>query len=142
MANVGSGALRLTFAYEGRSIELRDVEPVDTVAPAPPPSENGVAGFAVELLADDGELLFRRMLQDPLGESVELPTGDRDKARPFERATVEKPSGTFIVMVPAVEGRAQVALFERVGEEPERMERIEPIARFDLPGRPDSQSSG
>lgn len=128
------GSLRLTFAYEGRSVELQSVEPVEAVAPAPPPSERGIAGFAVELLRSDGELLFRRMLDDPLGDSVEMPAGDRDKERPFERATVEEPSGTFIVMVPAVEG-AEVALFDRREEgRLERKAEEAEVARFPLPG--------
>jgi hypothetical protein len=137
LAEAGHGALRLTFAYEGRSIELRDVEVVDTVAPAPPPAESGLAGFVLEVHGRDGKLLFRRMLSEPLGESVELPAGDRDKQRPFERATVQKPSGTFIVMVPAVEGGAQVALFERVGDKREQDEGVEPLARFELPSQLD-----
>ena len=110
-------ALRLTFAYEGRKIELVDVQPVDAVAPEPPPSPRGRAGYWLELRGRDKRPVFRRVLSDPLGESVEAPTGD--PAGTFERATVESPSGTFQVMVPDVE-EGEVSIFH---VDPERGKR-------------------
>lgn len=108
------GALRLTFAYEGRRVELINVQPVDTVAPEAPPSERGRAGFWLEITERGGAPLFRRVLSEPLRRSVELLSEDPE--RPFERATIEDPSGQFQVMVPAVE-EGEVALFH---SEPER----------------------
>jgi hypothetical protein len=125
----GAGALRLTFAYQGRRVELVDVQPVDAVAPEPPPSPRGRAGFWLELTARGGRPLFRRVLRDSLGESVELPSDDPE--RPFERATVEDPSGTFQVMIPAVED-AEVALFHVDPERGKQDERGDELGRFDL----------
>jgi hypothetical protein len=131
-------ALRLTFAYEGRRIELVSAEAVDAIAPTPPVSRRGIGGFRLELLGSGGESLFARTLIDPFGESVEFPSGDPEQ--PFERATVENASGTFEVMVPALEGGVEVALFEGPREEAaERFvekgwQRLQPpLARFQLP---------
>jgi hypothetical protein len=131
------GSLRLTFSYEGRRVELQSVEPVDAVAPAPPVSPRGTAGFALEVHGGGGKVLFKRMLDEPFGESVEVPTGDRDPERPFERAPVENPSGTFVVMVPAPEAGAEVALFDRRADR-RRVKAEAEVARFKLPprGRP------
>lgn len=128
----GQGSLRLTFEYEGRSVRLRDVQPVDAVAPAPPVSARGTGGFALEMRDGEGQLLFRRMLDDPVTGSVELPVGDRDAERPFERVTVEQPSGTFVVMVPAVAASTEVALFDRREGPEEGLKDVQPLARFDL----------
>ncbi|HEX8052628.1 MAG TPA: hypothetical protein VF517_06520 [Thermoleophilaceae bacterium] len=131
----GQGSLRLTFSYEGRRVELQSVEPVDAVAPAPPVSPRGTAGFALEVHGRGGTVLFKRMLDEPFGESVEVPAGDRDPERPFERAAVENPSGTFIVMVPALAAGAEVALFDRRGDKRRGAAHDEPVARFELPAR-------
>jgi hypothetical protein len=124
-------ALRLTFAYEGRKIELVDVQPVDAVAPEPPPSARGRAGFWLELRGRAGRPVFRRVLSDPLGGSVEAPTGDPTGS--FERATVEDASGTFQVMVPDVEEGEEVAILH---VDPERgkdeEERGRELGRFDV----------
>lgn len=124
-----AGALRLTFAYEGRRVELVDVQPVDAVAPEPPPSARGRAGLWLELTERRGRPVFRRVLSDSLGESVELLSGDPE--HPFERATVEDPSGTFQVMVPAVED-AEVVLFHVDPERGKQDERGSELGRFDL----------
>lgn len=124
------GALRLTFAYEGHKVDLVGVEPVDAVAPEPPPSPRGRAGFWLEVSGRGGKPVFRRVLRDPLGESVEVPTGD--EAGSFERADVEDPAGTFHVMVPDVE-EGEVALFHvDPGREKHEDERGRELGRFDL----------
>jgi hypothetical protein len=97
----GRGAFRLTFSYEGRRLELVDVQEVDAVVPEPPASEHGRAGYWLELNDGGGRSVFRRVLHEPVGESVEVFSDDPE--RPFQRATVEKPAGTFQVMVPAVD---------------------------------------
>lgn len=130
-------SLRLTFAHEGRRIELVSAQFVDGIAPTPPVSPRGIGGFWLEVRGGDEQTLFERTLQDPFGESPEFPTGDPE--RPFQRATVQNPSGSFEVMVPDLEGAVEVALFEGRAEGAERFAdeggRLgqAPIARFALP---------
>ena len=131
-------ALRLRFAYEGRRIELVSAERVNATAPRPPVSQRGIGGFRLELWDADESALFARVLHDPFGESAEFPSGD--PGRPFERTTVENPSGTFSVLVPAPGAAVEVALFEGTREDaPEGFATLEerarqaPIARFPLP---------
>ena len=129
-------ALRLTFSYRGRQVQLENVEAVDAVAPTPPVARGGRAGFALELLDGGGRSVYRRMLTEPLSESAEVPVPDRDPERPFERMPVENPSGTFTVMVPEVEGGDEVALFDRRGGEPRAgLKDVEPLAKFKLKRR-------
>ncbi len=129
-------ALRLTFAYEGEKLDLVDVQPVDAIAPEPPPSARGLAGVWLELRDRSEQPVFRRVLSDPVWRSVEVPTGEGT----FERATIEAPAGTFDVMVPDVE-EGEVAIFEvdpqrEERERPRRRGRKEPrgreLGRFDV----------
>jgi hypothetical protein len=131
-------ALRLTFSYEGRRIELVSAEPVDAVAPAPPLSPRGIGGFRLEVRTSAQEPLFSRPLHEPFGDSVEV-----IPARPGEqpqRTTVDNRRGIFVVMVPALEEAAEVALFEGPAEgmpelfaDGEAREAQQPVARFALP---------
>lgn len=103
-------SLRLTFRYEGDDVELISAK---RVAMTPPPSEPlGVqeprSGFCVELSTPRGRVLYRRFGTNPIQTSVEAPSDDPD--RPFQRATVESPTGEFDVVVPDMEDAARLDL--------------------------------
>src|SRR5919201_338757 len=112
-----SGAIRLTFEYRGRDVELVSSEPVDVVVPggAVEPTEEERSGFWVDLLDARGRRIHSRPLHNPIPDHAEFAHADPD--RPFTNVPIPEPSGRFFVLVPALEDIAEVEL---MGTDPER----------------------
>ncbi|MFI8828786.1 hypothetical protein [Streptomyces sp. NPDC053431] len=120
----GSGAIRLTFEYQGHHIELIASEHVDLVlpggqgvqqglavglAPAGPNEEPGVSvSYRVDLLNARGQRLHSHPLDNPVIEEAEVPSADPD--RPFTHQPVSQAKGRFYVLVPALAEAKEVAL--------------------------------
>lgn len=111
-------AMRLVFNYEGDSVELVSVQRV-TAVPAPPNSlvpRTDEGGFWLELWDATDRPLYRRVIDNPIRGDVEVVTDD-DK-RPLARVPIERPTGTFFLLVPDIASVRRVVLFsEPVGRE-------------------------
>jgi hypothetical protein len=105
--------LRVTIAYDGERLSVQSVQRVAMITPpavTPPPRE-GAAGFWFEVRDANGQLLFHRVLHDPMPQDLESFSEDGQTItrhpRPRER-------GTFEVLVPDVPGAQSFALWGAV----------------------------
>jgi hypothetical protein len=139
---VSSGSLRLTFAYDEAGLRLAGSN--RRTKPAPRSDDERGEGPAnavtAELRAADGRPLFRRVLREPIPQSVEVAGDDgvlRRVARPRSR-------GAFVVVVPDVAAATEVvidagpdvALEQPAFAEPATARRRRrQLGRFAMPGR-------
>lgn len=138
-------AVRLMFSYEGDQISLIDRQRVEkTLPPSDPVDEASkeASGFWFEVQNERGNALYRLVRANPIVTSVELPTGDFD--RPFVRQDVEKPSGTFFVLVPELPEARDVVLFSSPivpGDAERSLQAASELARVSLRDDPDRDPS-
>ena len=117
MSTQGAGsrparAVRLTFAYEGDQLTLVDRRTLFVIIPPSddvPSGEEGGPGFWIELRGVEEEVLHRRAMRDPLRQDVEVFSPDPDES--VARVPLDRPSGTFSVLLPAPEAADHVVLF-------------------------------
>lgn len=126
-------ALRITLAYDGHEVRAVDVRELDMLAP---PSDaiydhEPASGFWCELRDDAGNLRYRRVMHDPMGFSVEAPSGE--PGRPFSRVAQEKPRGQFSIVVPRIDGCHVLLLCSSPPGDPAAPAKA--FARVDLRGR-------
>ena len=96
-------AVRLTFAYEGDQVSLVDQRAVDVIVPpsdARPPAQ-GAGGLWMEVRGDQEEVLHLRVIPDPWRQDVEI--FSPEPSQTIRRVPVDRPSGTFSVLLPAPE---------------------------------------
>lgn len=102
-------SLRLTFAYEGDDVRLVSRQEVDAIPPASDDIADGAEGFWIEVRSDQDEPVHRRVMEDPLRSDVEVFSLEPDRS--LARASVERLSGSFSVLVPHLPDATEVALF-------------------------------
>jgi hypothetical protein len=140
-----SRAVRLRFAYEGNDVRLVSQQRVEMIVP-PADALSGFAseqGFWVEVRTAQEEVLHRRVMHDPLRQDVEV--FSPDPAQSIVRTPVERPSGTFTVLVPDIDEADHVALMSSAapGIAPEMADRgpATELARFSLQPRSEGGES-
>ena len=96
-------ALRLIFSYKGSKAKLESQHAVEMIVPPSHPTYDIArqSGFWFELRDAQDRVLYRRSMHDPIQTEMEAPSGD--PTRPFTRAPVKDPQGTFAILVPALE---------------------------------------
>lgn len=106
-----SYTLRLTFAYDEKSIRLVRSQRVEMIAPpsVTPPPEKGQAGYWFEVRNAKGELLHHRPLHDPVRDDLEVFSDD--PAQSITRVPNPNTSGEFTVLVPDLPGADSFGLF-------------------------------
>ncbi|HEV7239439.1 MAG TPA: hypothetical protein VGQ36_09375 [Thermoanaerobaculia bacterium] len=127
--------LRLTFSYQGQAIELVSTQAVDMKIP-PADSlawDEKSSGFWVVLRDGGGQPLYRRVTNNPIQTSVEVPSDDPQ--RPLERHEVASPEGVFVLLVPDLPQARTVALFSSPGTQELSAAAAREIASFDLKRR-------
>jgi hypothetical protein len=105
-------ALRLTFEYEGSSVKLVSTQRVDMILPPSHPLETKEeqSGFWFTLSDAQGKSVYRRAMSNPIRYDREV--FSNDPAHPsIQRVPVEKPKGTFVMLVPDVSNARTVQLF-------------------------------
>lgn len=90
-------AWRLTFRYDGDSVELISRERVAMIPPPPDP-ETGEARFRVELRDGGDQPVFSQRLDNPVSHEREVFSDDPE--RPIRHVHVDEPKGAFQVIVP------------------------------------------
>jgi hypothetical protein len=104
-------ALRLVFERTGDEVRLLDAIPIDVVVPRGGDLEvddTERAGFAVRLIGEDGSLVYRRAMADPLALEAEVYTGD--PYAPWERVPIQQDTVRFDIVVPNTGGDDEVEL--------------------------------
>lgn len=130
-------SFRLKFQYSGERITLAGSERVQVIAPpsvTAQPERGKSSGFWFEVLDAKGNVLFYRLLRDPLRTAVEVFTADGS----FRRITGPPNEGEFEVVVPDIPEAAAIVLFGSVPTSTKERE-VGPareLGRFKLPGEP------
>ena len=104
-------ALRLVFEYDGTDIKLISQQRLAMLAPPPHPlvSRENERGFWVLLSDAEGRPLYRRVMDNPIRQDIEVVADDPD--RPLARVRVAEPRGQFFVVVPDIPASRSIALF-------------------------------
>src|ERR1041385_7131622 len=104
-------ALRLTFEYEGSSIKLVSTQKVEMIVPPTHPLEGteGQTGFWFTLSDAQGKAVYRRVVHNPIQFDREVFSND-PKNPSVHRVPVDKPKGTFVVLVPDIQEARTVQL--------------------------------
>lgn len=135
-------SVRLTFTYDGEDVQLVSRQVVETVSPPSEPVAEGAAGFWIEMRGDQDEAVHRIVMEDPLRPDVEV--FSPEPGRSVARAPVDRPSGSFSVLVPELAEASAVTLHSSSAPRARRMleargeladEAVE-IARFSLRDTP------
>lgn len=135
-------SVRLTFTYDGDDVQLVSRQAVDVVPPGSEPVAEGSAGFWLEMRSDQDEAVHRVVMEDPLRPDVEVFSSE--PGRSVSRARVERPSGSFSVLVPDLAEASAVTIHSSSAPRARQMlaDRGEPrvvaveIARFPLRDTP------
>lgn len=132
---------RLTFRVAGDQIELVNEEKLQMMTPpsvGAPPQEGTHGGFWLEVQDDDNRVLDHRLLQFPLGDSVEVFSPDGTIEREFGPAK----ESTFEVLVPDYDDASNVAMFgESLDPEAFRARQAARAAQPHAPGHPEPASA-
>ncbi|MCU7495158.1 MAG: hypothetical protein HF314_18530 [Ignavibacteria bacterium] len=133
-------ALRLVLLYRrnappGEEITLREVIRVKkTVMPSdrlPLELDRPLSGFWYELRNAAGDVLYRRIIGNPIKNSIDLPAEkEPDHLVHYESIPDEK---TFSILVPAFAEGTQLILFSSPLEPSARTSSVEPKWRISLP---------
>jgi hypothetical protein len=121
-------ALRLIFEYDGNQVRLLSRQPVAMVVPPSDPvaGYQGQKGCWCEVLDATGQVLFRRVLHDPIRADVEV--FSNDPQRSLSRHPLAHPKGGFAVVVPDLDRAKTLTLWEVAVYSLRRVERPEPTA--------------
>ena len=125
-------AIRLTFTYEGGRVEILSQQKVAMLSP---PSDalnynKKSSGFWYEVHDSKGRPLFRRIIQNPIQQAVEVRSDDRD--RPLTWQEVEKATGQFVLVIPDLEKASHLVLFSSPLEIKKTGQPARPMAQFPL----------
>jgi hypothetical protein len=123
---------RLTFDYEGDRISLVSDQVVKMIGPPGQPLDEAEtsAGFSVIVRDAADRALYRRTGSSPIRSDAEVFSDD--PSTPLHRVPVQEPRGTFVMLVPHVEGAVSVELVGQPSGRPERFRESRRLARFPL----------
>jgi hypothetical protein len=134
-AGTGDGqALRLTFTYQGTSVQLASKQSVDMMAPPSDPISDftGQAGFWYELRDSSSNPLYRRVMQNPIQFDMEAPADDPNNDSGLQRVAVQNPSGMFTLVVPRLDQAQTLALVSSPLDPESLADQATDLATFDL----------
>jgi hypothetical protein len=123
---------RLTFDYEGDQVSLVSDQIVNMISPPGQPLDEAEtsAGFSVIVRDAADKALYRRTGSSPIRSDAEVFSDD--PSAPLHRVPVREPRGTFVMLVPHVEGAVSVELTGQPSGRPERFRESRRLARFPL----------
>lgn len=105
-------ALRLTIQYRSGTFSLLSSSALHKVIPPSdslPATSLPLSGFWYELQSPQGEVLYRRIIADPLTSYTEA--GSAETGSIPQRAEVVPAEAVFSLLVPEAEGTNQLVLF-------------------------------
>ena len=125
-----SRALRVTIAYDGRTLRVVDRITVEmATAPSDPVrGYEGQSGFWYELRDAKGAILYRRIVANPIQFDLEV----HDPETGSRREPVAKPRGVFVVLVPDLPSADSLVLMSSPLEPEKSAAAAEALVRFPL----------
>lgn len=112
-------ALRAIFEYRGREIRLASVQSLEMLAPPPqaifPRSDERGTWF--ELRDVEGQTLYRRVIDNPIREDIEVITDDPTHA--LSRIASERPEGIFYIIAPDIPQARELVIVTEATRRPQ-----------------------
>ena len=110
MASPPPHALRLTFAYQGRQVQLIGTERIAMSVPAPStePPAPGQTGYWLAVQDAAGRVIYHRPLHSPIRIDVEAFAPDAGQS--IARVPAPEREGQFIVLIPDIADAQTFAL--------------------------------
>lgn len=126
-------AIRLLVNYDKSGFSVSDSWDLETLAP---PSQSldparGTSGFWVELRDAKNNVLYRRVMQNPVPPDVEV----FDPEEGLHRVAVDEPKGVFTVLVPDLPDAEQIAFVSSPMDPAKRQNPAREVAALPLRGR-------
>lgn len=129
----GSGPVhRLTFDYRGGEISLVSDQVVNMITAQSQPLDEPTpaAGFSAIVRDAADHALYRVTAVGPIGYDAEVFSDDPSTS--LHRVTVDDPQGTFVVLVPHLEGAANIEIIGPPLARDGRTGESQRLARFPL----------
>ncbi len=128
------GAIRLTFSYQGESVQLIKERSLDMIVPPSHDLEHQkeASGFWVEVLDNKRNTIYRRVSENPIKRYAEVRSNDPD--RPLSMERIKDPKGIFTILIPEIKEAQDVALFSSAFSPEKKLSPAVEIARFELHG--------
>lgn len=123
---------RLTFDYHGNQVDLVSDQVVNMIIPPTQPLDESATGTGFSVIVRDtaDQTLYKSSRPSPIRYDAEVFSDD--PSRSLQRVAVEEPRGTFVLLVPHVEGAASVELIGPSRAEDDRVRESRALARFPL----------
>jgi hypothetical protein len=125
-------AIRLQIRYDKSGFSITDSRPLETLAPASHALDapRATSGFWVELRDAKNNVLYRRVMHNPVQSDVEVfdPEG-------LHRHAVEDPTGVFTVLVPDMPDAEEIVFVSSPSDPAKRQNAARRVAAMPLPRR-------
>lgn len=134
-------AVRLIFEYENDTVRLISAQHVDMIVPSSDPVADAAGqGCWVALYDAQNRALYRRVVPEAMSSDVEGPSDL--PGHPMTRRTLDRPAGTFVVVVPELAEAEDVAVwnYPPPAEQVRAARAAGELARFPMPKRGPSQA--
>jgi hypothetical protein len=122
-------AIRLLIEYDKSGFSITDSRPLETLAPASHALDapRATSGFWVELRDAKKNVLYRRVMPNPVQSDVEIfdPEG-------LHRHAVEEPKGVFTVLVPDIPDAEEIAFVSSPPDPAKRQNAAREVAAMPL----------
>ena len=127
---MGELATRFRFAYDGGEIRLVSRQRVEMIVPpSDPPAGRDVSGFWFELRDENGAVLYRKTLHNPIRLEHEI--YEEDTQSPT-RVAARAPSGVFWLVGPALKNARTLVLHSSPLDPGRSRQAAGELVRFDL----------
>jgi hypothetical protein len=125
-------AIRLLVEYDESGFTIRESWELETLAPASHAREvpRATSGFWVELRDGKNNVLYRRVMPDPVQTEVEV----FDPEMGVHRQEVDAPRGSFTVLVPDLPEAEQIAFVGSPRDPAKRQNAARQVAAMPLRG--------
>jgi hypothetical protein len=126
-------AIRLLIQYDKSGFSITDSWPLETLAPASHALDapRATSGFWVELHDAKNNVLYRRVMPNPVQSDVEI----FDPEEGPHRHAVEEPEGVFTVLVPDMPDAEEIVFVSSPPDPAKRQNAARKVAAMPLRGR-------
>ncbi len=125
-------AIRLLVEYDKSGFSISESWPLETLAPQSHSLDapRATSGFWVELRDAKRNVLYRRVIQNPVAADVEV----FDPEEGVHRHAVEDPKGVFTVLVPDIPEAEEIAFVSSPTDPAKRQNAARQVAALPLRG--------
>lgn len=131
-SQVWKRSLRLTFTYEGTSLNLESQQSVQMRSYPSHSLEGyeGLAGYWYILLDANDRVIYRRIISNPIQLYHEV--FPKDRKQPITRRQIDNPSGRLFLITPDIPEAVEIVFYGSPLDRENPYQPAEVFARFEL----------